>query len=107
MDTVFIPRVYISPTRCFASSVFNEKSPPAYSLAASVVSQAIVFTTHSGGICADQSSWLIGLIPEFLMLCCMSVATVSGDKPITRIFCAAHSLCAHFVSDKTAALVAQ
>ena len=37
---------------------------PANSAPAGPQSQAIARAGHSGGMCADQSSWLIGLIPD-------------------------------------------
>ena len=43
-----------------------------------------VWERLSGGICTDQSSWLIGLIPDALISRCICVATVPGDNPRIR-----------------------
>ena len=89
----------------------SEKSWPhvtaSWSRAASEASHAIASPTHSGGMCASQSSLETGFTPEALMLRCMSVATVPGDRPTTRMPCSAYSLWVQRVSDRTAALVAQ
>jgi hypothetical protein len=63
--------------------------------------------TASAGIWADQSSWLTGFTPEALIAVCMSVATVPGLKPITRMPLSRYSLSRQRVSESTAAFEAQ
>ena len=55
----------------------------------------------------DQSSWLTGLMPEALMLVCISVATVPGLSPIARIPASRYSLSTQRVSIAAPAFDAQ
>ena len=86
------------------SSSLKLTSSPSNSLASSVASQQIAWAGHSGGMWADGSSSETGFMPDALMFTCMSVATVPGDKPTTRMPFGAYSICAALVSIRAAAL---
>jgi alcohol dehydrogenase len=68
---------------------------------------AMARAAHLGGMWAEGSSRLTGLMPDAFMACCMAVATVPGLRPTTRMPELAYSLSAQRVSASTAALVAQ
>ena len=96
-----------NPTRARPAASLSEKSVPARSLAALVQSHATARAAHSGGMWTDGSSWLTGLRPDTLIATCISVATVPGLKPTTRMPLSRYSLSAQRVRERTAALVEQ
>ena len=65
------------------------------------------FAGHCGGMCSDQSIWLMGLMPLALISTCICVATVPGDKPIARMPRIRASLSTQAVSIAAPALAAQ
>jgi hypothetical protein len=73
----------------------------------SVQSQAMARPNPACRDVADGSRRLTGLMPEALIMTCISVATVPGLRPTTRRPWSRYSLSAQRVSDRTAAFVAQ